>query len=148
MAMTVKELQMMEDLKENHPPYFEAVMSAIAVIVPRNKKYTGTQREKDLFANFNLTAEILGTDTRQVFKNWLAIKLARILLNDQDYADENFVDSLRDLANYALLYVGYLQQPNPADITSINFGDAKTLLLGLGRAEDTYDISKTDGDSS
>lgn len=115
MALDIKELEQLQDLKKNHPPYFEAMMNALSVIVPRNKKYTGTHRDKDLFANFTLTAKILGVTPQQIFKNWMAIKLARILLNDKDYDDENFIDSLRDLANYTLLFMGYLHEINDTE---------------------------------
>lgn len=107
-SLTREEQETLESLKTEHPPYFEALMYAVSVLVDRNHKYTGDELERDVFANFELDAKIQGIPTQETFKQWVAKKTARIMINDKDYGDESFTDSLRDLVNYSLLWIGYI----------------------------------------
>ncbi len=107
-SLTESESKLMDDLKNQHRCYFEALMYSAGVIIDRNEKYTGKETDRDVFANFVLDARIQGVAVSQVFKQWISKKTARIMINDGNYLDESFQDSLRDLANYALLWIGFL----------------------------------------
>lgn len=107
-SLTPSEDTLMDDLKNQHRPYFEALMYSAGVIINRNEKYTGEETDRDVFANFVLDASIQGVSVSDAFRQWISKKTARVMINDSDYADESFQDSLRDLANYALLWIGYL----------------------------------------
>jgi len=107
------ELKLLDQLKTEHNPYFKALMYAVSVLVDRNHKYTGEEVGRDVFANFELDAKIQNVETQETFKQWISKKTARTMLNNNDYADESFVDSLRDLANYSLLWIGYIFSTTP-----------------------------------
>ncbi len=106
--LTAEEFGSLLELKEEHEPYFDAMMYAARVIVQRNHKYTGNDKDRDVFANFVLDAQIQNKSVQEIFRQWVSKKTVRIMLNDGDYADESFTDSLRDLANFSLLFIGWL----------------------------------------
>lgn len=107
--LTEEEFDALVDLKTEHKPFFEAMLFTMGVIVPRNHKYTGSKADRNVFENFILDAKLQGIPVEESFKQWVSKKVTRILLNDGDYADESFVDSLRDLANYAMLWIAWLE---------------------------------------
>ncbi len=107
--LTEEEFDSFINLKKEHFPYFNAIIYAMGVIVDRNHKYTGHAIDRNVFENFIQDAEIQGIPVEQSFRQWISKKVARIMLNDGNYADESFSDSLRDLANYALLWIGWLE---------------------------------------
>lgn len=108
--ITENEFDALLELKIEHTPYFNALMYVIQVIIPRNQKYTGHAKDRDVFANFILDAQIQNRPVQEIFRQWISKKTARIMLNDGNYSDESFADSLRDLANYSLLYIGWLNE--------------------------------------
>ena len=71
----------------------------------RVKKYSPGDNP---FINFEIASEVSGNVVSQVFLMYLSLKLARIRANPQDAVDERFTDSLVDLANYSMLWNGYL----------------------------------------
>ena len=105
--ISTEDASMLSDVFSQHRPYWRALMESASIIVGRNKKYTGEDTERDVFKNFEVDARIQGIPTREAFLQWISKKLARILVNDQDYADEAYTDSIRDLANYTLLLLAY-----------------------------------------
>lgn len=102
------EITELDRLKTEHRPYFDAVMYCVNVLVERNHKYTGDEKNRDVFANFELDAKIQNVDIQETFKQGVSKKTAIIMINDKDYGDASFTDSLRDLVNYSLLWIGYI----------------------------------------
>ena len=109
MVVTPSELQTLTAVKEINPAYYQALLKAAEILVPRSKKYsTG----KDPFINFKFLGSILQEKTEETFKYYVGIKFARALVQAGDFEDESSVDTLLDLANYALLWAGYEESKN------------------------------------
>lgn len=107
-SFSEEELHLLWKLKHNSPKYYEALLYSAGIIEQRGKKYTGASWDgSSEFANFLADARIQGVGVRAIFLQWISKKLARIQINQADYADESFLDSIRDLANYALLFLGW-----------------------------------------
>ena len=92
-----------DKVKDANPWYFSALQDAAAVMPERRAKYSG----EDPFDNFERVARITGTTVAKAFEFDIALKLARAQVGAGDFEDESFNDCLRDLANYALLWLGY-----------------------------------------
>ncbi len=116
--LTAEEFDVLVNLKEEHQPYFDAMIYSAGVIVDRNHKYTGDEKDRDVFANFILDAQIQNKSVQEILRQWISKKTARIMLNDGNYEDESFTDSLRDLVNYTLLYIGWLSSLKSTLLTS------------------------------
>jgi hypothetical protein len=71
----------------------------------RTKKYSV---EGNPYFNFEKMAEVLDKPIDEVFKFYMSIKYTRLLAQSGDHEDETITDTLIDLANYALLYAGYI----------------------------------------
>jgi len=143
------EERVLNQLKNEHRPYFDALMYAISVLVDRNHKYTGDEEKRDVFANFELDAKIQGIETQETFKQWVAKKTARIMINDKDYGDESFTDSLRDLVNYSLLWIGYIfqQKTVPIDSEGMNLAQESVnpiIILTTGEELKRTGVGHTD----
>lgn len=121
--LTVNEIKVFDEIKTEHRPYFDALMYAVSVLVDRNHKYTGDEENRDVFANFELDALIQNVEPQEALRQWISKKTARVMLNDKDYSDESFTDSLRDLGNYAFLWIGYILQKN-----NLNFVDVTAIF--------------------
>jgi hypothetical protein len=102
---TGKEMSVLRKAKYANPYWWRAMVSAAEVMPSRAEKYSGTI---DPYTNFIEVAKILGCKVRDVFIHYVAIKLARAKVSDGDFEDESFMDSLRDLANYAMLWFGWI----------------------------------------
>ena len=92
-----------DKVKDANPWYFSALQDAAAVMPERRAKYSGD----DPFENFERVARIPDTTVAKTFEFDIALKLARVQVGAGDFEDESFNDCLRDLANYALLWLGY-----------------------------------------
>ena len=92
-----------DKVKDANPWYFSALQDAAAVMPERRAKYSGD----DPFENFERVARITDTTVAKTFEFDIALKLARVQVGAGDFEDESFNDCLRDLANYALLWLGY-----------------------------------------
>ena len=91
-----------------NPWWGEAVVQSSRIQAERRKKYSGSDlRADDPFTNFILVASTMNVSVREVFKFYLAQKLARIMVSDKDYDDESYQDTLHDLANYSHLAAGW-----------------------------------------
>lgn len=111
--LTEEEFDALVTLKEEHRPFFDAMMYTLGVIVDRNHKYTGHESDRNVFENFINDAELQNVRVEDSFKQWISKKVTRVMLNDGNYSDESFTDSLRDLANYAILWIAWLQYQEP-----------------------------------
>ena len=77
----------------------------------KNADYTG--KSDDPFANFSSSEVIAGITTEQGFLVRMGDKMARLKSFAQkgvlEVADESFEDTCFDLANYAILFAGYVK---------------------------------------
>jgi hypothetical protein len=108
----------------------------------KNADYTGAAGN-DPFANFNRVASLGVCSTEQGFMVRMLDKYMRInsfvQLGNLQVKDESVQDTLLDLANYCLLFLGYLESEKRAVLK-----DAKTVTIGadvtheqfIGLAED------------
>lgn len=103
-VLSTDDLDILALAKQANPWWFRSVIDAATVMGSRVKKYSPGDNP---FINFEIAADIKGDGEADVFLTYLALKLARIRVNQQDYPDESFQDSLIDLANYSLLWCGY-----------------------------------------
>lgn len=104
--LTTEQLQKLRDAKEANPFWFDAVIRCAEVMVPRRGKYAGSQHS---YFNFVDLAKRMSMDIMQVFLFYVNIKLSRIgVTAGKNFEDEKWVDSWIDLANYALLGLGWL----------------------------------------
>lgn len=88
--------------------WFNALLSAGQVQANRREKYSGSDLQNDdPFTNFITVACLMKLSVRDVFKFYIAQKVARLMVSDEDYDDERYADTLLDLANYALLAAGW-----------------------------------------
>jgi len=92
---------------------FHKKMTDEMLALSRNKNEDYTGKGNDPFANFT-RVELLGiATTEQGFLTRMMDKMCRINSFAQNgqllVKDESVTDALRDLANYAILFAGYLE---------------------------------------
>lgn len=104
-VLTNQELTILETAKEIQPWWFRAMMLGAEVIADRKKKYNG---DGDHYGNFASAAAIMAQGVEETFKWYIALKFARVRDHNTDWPDDSFMDGLRDLANYVLLWLGYV----------------------------------------
>lgn len=97
--------EMLFEVERAQPWYFRALLVAMEPIVDRVMKYAG---DNNPYFNFERVAEINQVSVDEVFRFYISIKFARLQAQTGDFPDETFIDTVRDLANYALLYLGWL----------------------------------------
>lgn len=99
--------------KQQYLAYHKACREKMADITTRkNADYTGNS--VDPFANFTACAKIEACTVEQGFVVRMTDKLQRIVTlavhgNEAKVLDEKIEDTLLDLANYCLLFAGYLK---------------------------------------
>jgi hypothetical protein len=92
----------------SNPHWFEALIGAAMIQYNRRAKYSGGDfEEQDGYTNFIRVASLMSISVRRVFRFYIAQKVARIMVSQTDHDDERYLDTLRDLANYALLAAGW-----------------------------------------
>jgi len=83
----------------------------IRITKAKNSDYTGSS--PDPFHNFKLVEEVGVCTTEQGFLTRMSDKFARIVSFTQKgellVKDESVSDTLKDLANYSILFMGYLE---------------------------------------
>ena len=104
MSLTTKELKALEGASEANPHWFEALIHSAEVMSVRRKKYSG---KTDSYTNFIIMARALGIKVSGVFKFYQIIKLARVLVDAGDFADESMIDSDVDNGNYSFIAAGW-----------------------------------------
>ena len=90
--------------KQANGPWFNAMVQAAKIQANRRAKYSG---DGDPYTNFIIVAGLMKIEVAEVFRFYQAIKFARLLVAAGDFDDERTVDTLVDLANYALLEAGF-----------------------------------------
>lgn len=115
--MTEDETRVLSNAKKSNPWYFRALIRAADVMLDRRIKYSG---DVDPYTNFRTVALMMGMAVMEVFPFYISLKHARIKVNQEDFADESFIDTLRDLANYALLWVGWIIRTSDGNETEEN----------------------------
>lgn len=104
-------IDILSAVEEANPEYLKALLEAAAIIPGRRKKYSGAT---DPFTNFMLAADILGIPVEDVFMHYIGLKLARLRVSTETFEDESPLDTLYDLANYALLMAAWLRRKTDA----------------------------------
>lgn len=97
--------------KEDYFEFAENFMNEMLEISKKkNADYTGGAN--DPFANFK-SVEVLGISTEQGFLTRMMDKMKRIASfvekGELQVKDESVKDTLQDLANYSILFAGYLE---------------------------------------
>lgn len=94
---------------------FTAEMRAISE--RKNSDYAG--HSQSAFANFELIEKIGFLTTEQGFITRMSDKLSRLMTfvknNELHVKDESVKDTLQDLANYCILFAGYLEYQKEQD---------------------------------
>ena len=103
-SLSEEELKILNDAKTANVWWFNAMLDAAKVMPQRRGKYSG---EGDPYTNFLIMEKMLGKPMGEIFRFYQGIKFARLLVSTDDYSDEAGNDTVRDLANYALLELGY-----------------------------------------
>ena len=104
--LNTEEIDLLWSLKRGSPQFFKALIFAASIIEERGEKYTGQLWDGNSeFDNFIADSRIQDVPVRGIFIQWLSKKFARIMMSRGDYRDESYLDSIRDLANYALLFL-------------------------------------------
>ena len=77
----------------------ELYAGKVAIIESKNSDYA---KNDDAFSNFKFCAEFAGISVEQVFRVFIAVKIARLkeLMNGKDAKNEKVEDTLVDLSNY------------------------------------------------
>jgi hypothetical protein len=98
-----------ENVKSANEWWLSAVLEAGDVVADRRRKYAGHEDQNpNPFVNFEKVSQLTGMPIDQAFLFYMALKWARITETpNQDFEDERFEDTIMDLANYALLWLGY-----------------------------------------
>lgn len=100
--------EVLDNAGTSNPYWFKALLGAAKVQADRREKYSGGDFENDdPYTNFITVALLMGLPVREVFKFYIAQKVARLMVSDKDFDDERYQDTLQDLANYALLAAGW-----------------------------------------
>ncbi len=99
--------------KEEFFEFFEETTSSmIAISKAKNADYTGVGVSP--FANFERVEQLGICSTEQGFLTRMSDKLSRIASycakGELQVKDEGVEDTLKDLANYSILMLGYLKQ--------------------------------------
>lgn len=94
----------LDAIREANRWYFEAWKAAGALMPGRRAKYSG---DINPYSNFVFMARILGVEVQEGFRNYVAIKLARHLMESGDFADESELDNDQDGGNYFFLSAGW-----------------------------------------
>jgi len=93
------------------------------ITAAKNADYTGGDSKDDAFANFRMVETFGAATAEQGFATRMTDKLARICTYIRKETllvkDEGVEDTLLDLANYCLLFVGYLQAKKDNDWTAL-----------------------------
>ena len=103
-ALSPAEEEVLAVAKQANEPWFKAMVQAAEIQANRRAKYSG---DGDPYTNFILVAGLMKIEVAEVFRFYQAIKFARLLVAAGDFDDERTVDTLVDLANYALLEAGF-----------------------------------------
>ena len=103
-ALTQTEEETLAIAKQANEPWFHAMVQAAEIQANRRAKYSG---EGDPYTNFIIVAGLMKIEVEEVFRFYQAIKFARLIVAAGDFDDERTVDTLVDLANYALLEAGF-----------------------------------------
>lgn len=103
-ALSPAEETTLEIAKQANEPWFKAMVQAAEIQANRRAKYSG---EGDPYTNFIIVAGLMKIEVEEVFRFYQAIKFARLIVAAGDFDDERMVDTLVDLANYALLEAGF-----------------------------------------
>jgi len=74
------------------------------------KKNNDYAEDDNCFSNFEYCADKADISVDNVFMVFLAVKLARLkeLLSGKETKNESIIDTLKDMANYAVLFSLYL----------------------------------------
>lgn len=113
-----KDIKLVKGSKMTKAEYFEFHQQCIekmsAITKAKNADYTGTG--DDPFANFTRVEALGVCSTEQGFLTRMVDKLARInsfaQKGELQVKDESVEDTLLDLANYAILFAGYIKSKN------------------------------------
>lgn len=98
------ELEALQLAKQANEPWFNAMVQAAQIQADRRAKYSG---DGDPYTNFIIVAGLMKIEVAEVFRFYQAIKFARLIVAAGDFDDERTIDTLIDLANYALLEAGF-----------------------------------------
>lgn len=111
-----KETEVLKCAKEANPSWFQALLKASEIQAERRAKYSG---DGNPYTNFIIVSALFRmkhpeiTD-EDIFYFYQCLKLARLIVSAEDFDDEKVEDTLIDLANYALLEVGFRCQKSDA----------------------------------
>ncbi len=103
-ALSSAEEEILAVAKQANEPWFHAMVQAAEIQANRRAKYSG---DGDPYTNFIIVAGLMKIEVNEVFRFYQAIKFARLIVAAGDFDDERMVDTLIDLANYALLEAGF-----------------------------------------
>ena len=103
-TITKEEAEIFSAVKDINPEFFKAMLKGCGLFPARSQKYS---QGHDPYINFRYMASILRCEVGATFKNYIAIKLARALVQAGDFEDETGVDTLVDMGNYAYLWAGW-----------------------------------------
>lgn len=103
-ALSPAEAETLAIAKQANEPWFNAMVQAAEIQANRRAKYSG---DGDPFTNFIIVAGLMKIEVADVFRFYQSIKFARLLVAAGDFDDERMIDTLIDLANYALLEAGF-----------------------------------------
>lgn len=112
---TGKEMTILRKAKYANPYWWRGMIAGADVMPTRAKKYSG---DVDPYTNFMIVARLMGCEVREVFQWYIAIKFARAIVSQEDFGDESFLDTLRDLANYTDLWYGWIWREQNGDLDS------------------------------
>jgi hypothetical protein len=113
-TLTMEEIHTLQQAKEANPYWFNAVLHAGKIMIPRRVKYAG---QSDPYWNFVDMAYRLGERIMNVFRMYLNIKVSRLTASQSDFEDESQMDTYADAANYALIALGWqLRDCEPDDV--------------------------------
>jgi hypothetical protein len=102
------EARVLQQAKDSNPYWYKALLQASKIQAERRAKYSGEDfQEDDPYTNFIIVASLMGISVSRVFRFYLAQKIARLMVTTGDYQDERYMDTLRDLGNYAFLAAGW-----------------------------------------
>lgn len=90
----------------------QALLLVRDTLTRKDADYAGTTDETDVFDNFTFAADFAGdNDTEMSFRHDLGKKVRRlrnIFREKRNPFNEQLIESLKDLAGYAILYMAYL----------------------------------------
>lgn len=100
--------QMLMDLRQYNPPYFEMISNIIKTHLKKAHDYA---KSGDPYSNFRHSAAIAGVDPLTVFLVMIGVKIARLnslYSEGKEPNNESIEDTWLDLANYAIIGAAFV----------------------------------------